>query len=222
MRLLFLCASGLALAGCVSSSKPLKDASGQIVECKAAGWGWLGAPVAMISQADCVRDMKRKGFVPLDQDPNETVLPKGAVNYRSNVNIALPAGWMEQTPTSLQKAQGVRVYATNATIDAGLFVSSIKRSAITDVSRYIESRRASAKSGGQGGEVSPAELTSILGKEAYRFQSKNRVSNLQLRYAYTLIIGKDEIAMVTAWANDGNFDNVKDEIAGLADRLTGL
>jgi hypothetical protein len=222
MRVFFLVSTGLLLTGCVSSSKPLKNASGTVVECKAIGFGWLGAPVAMIAQSDCVRDMKRKGFFALDKDPNDLVLPRNAVEYASMVSISLPNGWTENELTSHQKKQSIRISATNTNIDGGMMISAIKRSAVTDVGKYISSRRSAAKSAGVNVEVSEAEVATIGVNEAYRYTSKNLIDIIKIRYIYTVIIGKDEIVMITSWTTEGNFDNVKQELISLADRIQGI
>ena len=38
--------SALAIAGCASFNTPMRNASGQVAECKNSGFGWLGTPVA--------------------------------------------------------------------------------------------------------------------------------------------------------------------------------
>ncbi|MEY5007224.1 MAG: hypothetical protein RL764_540 [Pseudomonadota bacterium] len=222
MRAFLLLTASIALSGCVSSSKPLKNASGQVVECKASGFGWLGAPVAMISQSDCIRDMKRKGFVPIDQDPNDAMIPKGAANYQSNLSLPLPAGWELKDLNATQKAQGLRIMALNSTIDGGVIVSSIKRDAITDLTKYIESRRAKARSVGVDGDVTSAEPVTVNGREAFRYFARNTIGQTRIRYGYTHIVGKAEIALVLVWTNDAGFDGVKSELLEMSGRLQGF
>lgn len=50
------------LSACVSQSAVLVNPQGQIVSCKNFGWGWIGAPVAMASQHDCVKKAKAAGY----------------------------------------------------------------------------------------------------------------------------------------------------------------
>lgn len=71
-KLLFAVAVALTTSGCVSSSKPLRNASGQVMTCKASGFGWLGAPVAMISQSECLKKLRKQGYYGLDENPQQT------------------------------------------------------------------------------------------------------------------------------------------------------
>jgi hypothetical protein len=55
LKLIIGAALALTLGGCVSSSKALRNTSGEIITCKASGFGWFGAPVALISRNDCLK-----------------------------------------------------------------------------------------------------------------------------------------------------------------------
>lgn len=166
--------------------------------------------------------MKRKGFVPLDQDANDVLVPKGAVNFKSKLSLPLPPGWDLKKLTSTQTSQGLRLMALNTTLDAGTIVSSVKRSAVTDVTKYIETRRAKARAVGVDGDVTEATQLQVNGKDAFRFYSKNTVGPSRYRYAYTQIVGDDEIALIMVWTIDGNFDGVGDELLAMANELKGL
>ena len=53
----------LVLQGCVSYSQTLHNDSGQAYQCKSSGFGWLGAPIAAVSQHQCVKQATKKGYV---------------------------------------------------------------------------------------------------------------------------------------------------------------
>jgi hypothetical protein len=64
-----ICAFGVVLTGCVAPSQWLQRPDGQMVRCSAAGWGWIGAPLAEHSFNVCVEDYKKVGYVPVDPTP---------------------------------------------------------------------------------------------------------------------------------------------------------
>ena len=35
--------------------------------CSATGWGWVGAPLAIMSHDSCVESLKKVGYVPIDE-----------------------------------------------------------------------------------------------------------------------------------------------------------
>lgn len=61
----------LMLSGCVSESAMLKNPQGQVVQCNNMGWGWIGAPVAMVQHADCMKKAHAAGYseTPATQTP---------------------------------------------------------------------------------------------------------------------------------------------------------
>jgi ABC-type Fe3+ transport system substrate-binding protein len=52
----------LSLSACVSEKTTLRNESGQIVRCDNWGFGVIGAPVAIVSHADCVKKAKAAGY----------------------------------------------------------------------------------------------------------------------------------------------------------------
>lgn len=62
MKFVLLLAACALLAGCVSENTALINPEGQVVHCKAWGFGWLGAPVAMIQHHDCVKKAEANGY----------------------------------------------------------------------------------------------------------------------------------------------------------------
>lgn len=210
------------VSGCVSSSKPLQNAQGQVMECRAEGWGWLGAPLAKSMQNDCVERLKSQGFVELGQSNNEPALPNSAVHYTSSVRLPLPDGWQQQAVTPDLKAKAVRVYAQNMTLDAGVMLSTIKRSAITDMQRYVETRRASSMSIGADPVIGQIWQNKINGHDAYHHEVSKTVNGIRLRYLDSVLVGTSEIAYVSTWVNDTNYARVKSDLETLAYRITGL
>jgi hypothetical protein len=61
MRIIILALS-LLLCGCVSSTDVLVNSEGEQVECSAMGYGWVGAPAALIMKNKCMNDYKEMGY----------------------------------------------------------------------------------------------------------------------------------------------------------------
>lgn len=56
--------STILLTGCVSYNQKLTNPeTGQTYICSAQGFGYIGAPVAIISQKQCLARASKKGFV---------------------------------------------------------------------------------------------------------------------------------------------------------------
>ncbi len=63
MRAGMLALCGVLLAGCVQQERVLRHPqTGQAYRCEAVGFGWLGAPLALISYDQCVTRMEEQGF----------------------------------------------------------------------------------------------------------------------------------------------------------------
>lgn len=212
----------LALGGCVSSSKPLRNAEGQVVNCKASGFGWLGAPVAMISQGECLHKLRKQGYYGFDEQPGETKVPSSAINYKSSVTLPLSDGWNAQALTENQRNRGIRILALNPTIDAGVMVSTIKRSAISDFRAYAETKRRAAMGVGAQPVVTEVQFSEEGGKTFARYQAKTTIDSSRLRYSYAVIDGADEITIAVVWATDANFDLVQPQLEQLIARLSGI
>lgn len=52
----------VALAACVSDHTELRNDKGQVVNCDAEGWGWLGAPMAASAHSNCIKKADAAGF----------------------------------------------------------------------------------------------------------------------------------------------------------------
>lgn len=54
----------LLLTGCATRSTALRHSeTGELQNCQASGWGWLGAPAALIMHSNCMKRMKEAGYV---------------------------------------------------------------------------------------------------------------------------------------------------------------
>lgn len=221
-RIAVSAALALVLGGCVSSSKPLRNAEGQVMNCKATGFGWLGAPVAMISQGECLRKLRKQGYYGFDEQPGEVKVPSSAINYKSSVTLPLSDGWNAQALTENQKSRGIRILALNPTIDAGVMVSTMKRSAISDFKTYAETKRRGVLAIGAQPVVTEIQFSEEAGRSVARYQSQTTLQTMRYRYAYSIFDGADEIAIVAVWATDGNFELVQPQLDRLVAGLSGI
>jgi hypothetical protein len=212
----------LALAACVSTAKPMRNAQGDIVQCKSAGWGWLGAPIALVQQGDCVSKLRKQGYYALNENPNGASIPSSAVKYKSKINFALPAGWANMPISSQLSTAGVRYYATNNTLDAGIMVSAIKSSAVTDMDTYLGSIQSSIKAQASDAAFSATEDLQVGSLSAYRYRYNLTQNGLRLAYVVTVIAGSNEIGVVTAWTTEPNFPAIEPQLLALTDRVGGI
>jgi hypothetical protein len=222
LKLIMGAALALTLGGCVSSSKALRNTNGDLITCKASGYGWLGAPVALINQGDCLRKYREQGYYALDEDPNLPKVAASALKYKTGVRLALPAGWVAQPLTAAQVSSGIKLYGLNQTLDAGIMFSTVKKSAISDFDAYVSSRRKAAQSVGTENTVTELELNEVGGYTQANYRATLTVSNVRYRYAYKIIRGASEIAIISVWSTDSNFDAIKPELENLVNSVEGL
>jgi len=52
----------LILTGCATESAVLVNSSGRTTQCNNQGWGWLGAPIAVHHQHECLDKAKAAGY----------------------------------------------------------------------------------------------------------------------------------------------------------------
>ncbi len=222
LRLIIGAALALILGGCVSSSKALRNTNGEVITCKASGYGWLGAPVALISQNDCLKKYRQQGYYALDEDPNTPKLAVSALRYNSSIKLTLSDDWASQQITSTQASSGIKLYGLNRTIDAGVMLSTVKRDAISDFEAYARSRRRAAQSVGKDNLASELKISETNGLNIAQYGAVFTIENIRYHYEYKIIRGASEIAIVTVWSTDGNFDSIKPELDRLVNSVEGV
>ena len=193
-----------------------------MVNCKASGFGWLGAPVALISQGDCVRKFRQQGFYGFDEAPGSKPMRASDVHYKSAVGLTLPEGWNAQSLTESHKNKGIRLIAINPTIDAGVMVSTIKRSGISDFRTYAETKRSASLGVGTQPVVGDLSFSEESGRTVARYGVTTTLEGNRIRYAYTVIQGETEIAILAVWATAGNFDAIRPQLEQVTSGLSGI
>lgn len=209
----------LGLLGCAAPSSKFQNASGQVVDCSAAGFGIIGTLAAVSMHSDCEKRAQDSGYRPVHAssvEPKRSSLP-------SNVQVAWPAGWTPQGITEAQANVGVVAYALDKSRDLGTQVSIISSEDIQDRLAYASSRRANQAGrlkGGQGGEI--ARLT-VGGREAMRFEVTGQLaSGLPVTYMVTIIEGKEQLAYISTWTSTPNFATHREVLTDITTRVFGI
>jgi hypothetical protein len=57
------------IGGCAAYNTELKNAEGEVSTCQNIGWGWLGAPIAMLNQHRCESELRSRGYT-MENSPN--------------------------------------------------------------------------------------------------------------------------------------------------------
>jgi hypothetical protein len=85
---LFVCG---CITGCVAQKTALFNAKGQMLQCHASGWGWLGAPIAMAEHSECVKKAKAAGYSETPPaDPLAPLLECAKAQERGEVDPSCP------------------------------------------------------------------------------------------------------------------------------------
>jgi len=212
---------GIALSGCVSDSAVLTNASGKSVQCANEGWGWLGAPIAMARQSDCLKKAKAAGF---QQSGALTAsnAPKPSA-LAGKLDLAFPAGWQEKALTDAQRSAGTEIFASDATTDSSVVVSAANEAELTDRNVFMLSRRAAQESQLKDASHSDIADITVNGRPAERFEVTGTSAD-GARYTFldTAIFGKAQVVIVNAWTTAPNFDNQKSSLQTLAQRVSGI
>lgn len=68
MRLIWLLPTMLFFSACATPNTMMVNPSnGQISNCAASGWGWAGAPLAIMSHDSCVDSLRSIGYVTVEE-----------------------------------------------------------------------------------------------------------------------------------------------------------
>jgi hypothetical protein len=201
----------------------------------------VGAPVAYEMDkkkerqvfAEC---MKGRGYVVTPPDGSAPA-PKAAAATTTPVPAAptasmvpgtdqlglalLPGFEMKSVPDNL-KSVGAVLYAVNRTLDMAMMVVPVRHEGITDLMAF-----ASTKKAGQLDRVTDAtssEVThlTVHGHNATRFSVTGTYKNLRVTYVTTLIEGRDQIVIVSAWTGASNAQQQMTVLESLADGVSGI
>jgi len=180
-------------------------------------------------QVFLVADRGRLWVQPLDYPlpPELRSLPAspGAISeLESKLRLQLPAGWGPRALTDAMRSGGIIYSAQNVTLDIYAELRAYRRSEVTDLVAFTESREAALASILDNAKSSAVTPVTINGRPAARFEVEGvtRKTPIGVGYVGTVIQGETEIGYLVAWASVAAFPSKKDALARIADGITGL
>lgn len=206
----------LLLGACATPSTTLQNANGQTVTCSSSGWGYVGAPAALISHSNCVDEMQAKGYRAVDK---AVATPKASEGAK-DVKFDLPGGWeYKQAPDSLKDG----VYALNKVKDLGAYVTAVSGEGLDDLMAYAMARRDNQLSLVRDGMASEIGKFEISGRLALRYEVTGFAKNgMKVTYITTIIRGSKQVGFVNVWSTAPGVERNRAELESMASRVVGL
>ena len=210
------------VAGCASVSTPMKHADGRAINCSASGFGWIGAPAALIMRENCVSDARAKGFVPIDE-PLPSTTTKNISPYTGKVTILLPDGWVRKTPPAVYS--NAIDFATNSTLGAYMVLSYVPKKDITDTGLFAETSKATQLSKLRDASSTAVVKTEIKSRSAFVSDIEGTLPSDGTRYHFrqTIIEGDADIILVSVWTPVANYAaRTKDQLEAVPNGVGGI
>lgn len=212
------------LVGCVSTSTQMVNDDGRTMNCDAAGFGWIGAPAALIMAQNCINKQKAAGFreagnsssqgsgMALNQAP---IPPSIASSKDGAFKIALPAGWKQAPPPAA--SINVQLFAINPVIDAGLMIGAVNAADIQDWHAYGESLRVKVSSSLNLSAPSAVQKIKVNGFEAERADIAGTTkTGLKFHYLSTVVKTDKAILHVIVYSFESKFEANRKEFEQLS------
>jgi hypothetical protein len=197
----------------------------------------VGAPVAYEMDkakqrqvfADC---MQARGYVVTSPDGSAptsahsttptSVAAAPPSSSANQLSLALPPGFAMQPLPDAMKSQGATLFAVNRTLEVGFLVIPVRHEGISDLMAFAMTKRA-----GQADKLKDATFTDVSrlevgGRKAARYSATGTYNNVKVTYVVTLIEGREQIVIVSAWAGATNAQQQMSVLEGLADSVSGV
>lgn len=197
----------------------------------------VGAPVAYEMDkakqrqvfADC---MQARGYMVTLADGSSAPVPTAAatpspvparpVLGADQLTIALPPGFvLKDIPDNL-KSVGAIFDAINRTLDIGLAVIPVSREGVTDLTAFAQTRRASQADRLKDATFTEVTRVEVSGQKAARYTVTGTSGNVKITWVTTLIEGRDQIVIVTAWTGPTNAQQQMPLLEGLSGTVSGI
>jgi hypothetical protein len=141
----------------------------------------------------------------------------------TQARIDLPDGWVPRELTDAHKAIGIVSMFHNKTIDGWLQVVSQKKSEITNVADYVQSRKATVVNRMKEAEAFPTAEHQVNGLPAWRFEARGRLNNgVEVHVLSTFIESEDEIVWLHFWTTKAGMDAQRPKFQAISDSVIGL
>lgn len=145
--------------------------------------------------------------------------------FASQAGIELPNSYKQKDIADTERFNGVLLKAEDSNRDVGVVVSARKQSPGTDltsIARAIGNRMTGVL---DEASTSDEEELTINGLAGARFQVTGKAMVMfhpKFEYLVTLLSGRDEVVVVTAYSKADAFESKKAELAALSTHVTGI
>ncbi len=212
----------------------------------ASAWVFSLFPTARLSGDTCLKDGAKAGdtFQSVNgniatvksvhgtslrcTNPNLPILATveyGSAAFSSKAGMSLPDGYSQDTLTALQRFNGLVLFAKNNTKGAGVNVTAIKRSSISDMEKYAARVGEDQAKRLDDVQQSGIDQLVISDMKSWRFETQGRLkTSAAAKYTYliTILEGDNDVVVVNAWAPTGSYDMEKEELKQIATTVTGI
>lgn len=222
----------MLVVGCASTSTQMVNDKGQVANCGASGWGWIGAPMALAMSQDCIAKYQAAGYHEVGmpapaantKSPMGTsILPPAASTTPTTVTgkdgyfkITLPAGWMQTLPPNAS----YQLAARNPTADTYLVISSVKTMDIADWQVFAETLKAKLIGNLTQSTSSDTARIKVNGFDALRADIGGTLKNgAKVRYLGTIIKTDQYLIYLLSWSLESKFNVNRSEFEALPSAL---
>ena len=179
-----------------------------------------GQPVFLIA------DHGRLWVQPVDYPlPLElTTLPAPMSEHESSLHLEMPPGWVAAQLTDAMRGDGI-IHAAQKTLDLRTELRAYRRSEVPDLLAFATVQQARLVSNIDNPKSSAMTPVTLNGRPAIRFEVEGvgrKRSGFAMGWVGTVIQGKDEVAYLLGYTYAASFPSKKDELAHVADAITGL
>lgn len=174
------------LGGCAAYDTELRNDAGEVSRCQNVGWGWLGAPIAVISQHRCESAMRERGFVPVGSSATQPTVENVTQLEKNNLipatpslqnsktgaseNIRLPDSWAKLSLPEATVKKGAVLWLKHQSPDIYLAVSTLPSVGGLDVLGHLRLQQQEMVAKVIKPELSPIsnfEISEIRGNFTY-------------------------------------------------------
>jgi hypothetical protein len=178
--------------------------------------------------ADC---MQARGYSVTPPDKNAPPISTAAATSpppmtpppgADQLTILLPPGFeLKAIPDNL-KSVGAKFDATNRTLDIGMVVIPQSHAGVTDIMALASTRRANQADRLKDATFTDVTAVEVGGFKAARYTVTGFSNNVKITYVTTLIEGRDQIVVVSAWAGATNAQQQMTVLESLAATVSGI
>jgi hypothetical protein len=177
----------------------MRHADGRVINCQASGFGWIGAPAALLIRKECVDNAKAAGFV--EADGVASVPPAPVAKYQGRSAIKLSDGWV-RVPPPPAAASVTLDFAKNETYGAYMQLTYVNSRDVTSFQAWSATRRGEQLSRLSDAIASELTATTVNGLPAFHTDIEGTLAATgnRLRYRQTMINAGSDYLVLAVWA----------------------